>query len=121
MGSGAGCARWGGVARRTASRGNECTGSPPTGSLNRVSFTRILTSVSPSCTQGRSRVREFRLHGFGRGAVSNDRPYRASHLLSLTLGLIGKFDSLEGRPRHLRLAFSELPDADGVVDIDPAN
>jgi hypothetical protein len=23
-------------------------------------------------------VREFRLHGFGRGAVSNDRPYRAS-------------------------------------------
>jgi hypothetical protein len=24
------------------------------------------------------RVREFRLHGFGRGAVSNDRPYRAS-------------------------------------------
>jgi len=35
------------------------------------------TSVSPSCTQGRSRVREFRLHGFGRGAVSNDRPYRA--------------------------------------------
>src|SRR5260370_41844284 len=32
-----------------------------------VSFTRILTSVSPSCTQGRSRVREFRLHGFGRG------------------------------------------------------
>jgi len=29
---------------------------------------------------------QFRLHGFGRGAVSNDRPYRASHrvLLSLT-------------------------------------
>jgi hypothetical protein len=23
-------------------------------------------------------VREFRLHGFGRGAVSNDRPYRTS-------------------------------------------
>jgi hypothetical protein len=41
-------------------------------------ITRILTSASPSCTQGRSRVREFRLHGFGRGAVSNDRPYRAS-------------------------------------------
>jgi hypothetical protein len=39
---------------------------------------RILTSVSPSCTQGRSRVREFRLHGFGRGTISNDRPYRAS-------------------------------------------
>ena len=39
-----------------------------------VSFTRILTSVSPSCTQGRSRVREFRLHGLRRGAVSNDRP-----------------------------------------------
>jgi hypothetical protein len=34
--------------------------------------------VRRSCTQGRSRVREFRLHGSGRGAVSNDRPYRTS-------------------------------------------
>jgi hypothetical protein len=32
----------------------------------------------PSHTQGGSRVREFRSHGSGRGAVSNDRPYRAS-------------------------------------------
>ena len=39
---------------------------------------RILTSVSPSHTQGGSRVRESRPHGSGRGAVSNDRPYRAS-------------------------------------------
>ena len=31
-------------------------------------------------TQGRSRVRESRLHGFGRGAVSNDRPYRETTL-----------------------------------------
>ena len=29
---------------------------PPTGFPNRVSFTRIPTSVSPSCTRGRSRV-----------------------------------------------------------------
>ena len=53
-----GCARCGGAARRTASHGNECNDWRPTGSPNRVSFTRILTSASPSCTQGRSRVRE---------------------------------------------------------------
>src|SRR5947209_14444572 len=35
--------------------------------------------VSPSHTQGGSRVREFRSHGSGRGgAVSNGRPYRTS-------------------------------------------
>ena len=32
----------------------------------------------PSHTQGGSRVRESRPHGSGRGAVCNDRPYRAS-------------------------------------------
>src|SRR5438132_8178407 len=32
--------------------------------------------VSPSHTQGGSRVREFRSHGSGRGAVSNGRAYR---------------------------------------------
>ena len=37
-------------------------------------FIRIQTSVSPSHTQGWSRVRESRLHGSGRGAVRNDRP-----------------------------------------------
>jgi hypothetical protein len=37
-------------------------------------FIRIQTSVSPSHTQGWSRVRESRPHGSGRGAVSNDRP-----------------------------------------------
>jgi len=47
---------------------------PPTGFPNRESFIRILTSVSPSHTQGGSRVRESRPHGSGRGAVSNDRP-----------------------------------------------
>jgi hypothetical protein len=44
------------------------------------------TASSPSLTQGGSRVREFCTHGSGRGAVSNDRPYRTSArvLLSLT-------------------------------------
>jgi len=32
--------------------------------------------ISPSHTQGGSRVREFRSHGSGRGAVRNGRPYR---------------------------------------------
>ena len=38
---------------------------------------RAATSASPTLTQGGSRVREFRSHGSERGAVSNDRPYRA--------------------------------------------
>src|ERR1700756_2030371 len=68
----------GGAARRIASRGSGCTGWPPTGFPNRESFIRIRISVSPSHTQGGSRVRESRPHGSGRGAVCNDRPYRAS-------------------------------------------
>ena len=39
---------------------------------------RIGQPLSPSHTRGGSRVREFRSHGSGRGAVSNDRPYRTS-------------------------------------------
>src|SRR5262249_9290498 len=78
MWSVSGCARCGDVARRIASRGSGCTDWPPTGYLNRESFIRILTSVSPSHTQGGSRVRESCLHGSEQGAVSNDRPYRTS-------------------------------------------
>ena len=63
----------GGATRRTASHGNECKGWPPTGSPNRVSLTRIPTSVSSSCTQGRSRVRNSASTDLGR-AVSSDRP-----------------------------------------------
>ena len=37
-----------------------------------------IRQVSPSLTQGGSRVREFCSHGSERGAVSNDRPYRTS-------------------------------------------
>src|SRR5438445_6346772 len=86
MWSASGCARCVGVARRIASRGSGCTAWPPTGFLDRKSFIHILTSVSPSHTQGGSRVRESRSHGSGRGAVRNDRPYRASPrvLLSMT-------------------------------------
>ena len=76
--SASGCARCGGAVRSIASRGTECTAWPPTGIPDRKSFIRILTSVSPSHTQGGSRVRESRSHGSGRGAVSNDRPYRTS-------------------------------------------
>ena len=48
---------------------------------NRATVSQALErvrQVSPSHTQGGSRVREFRSHGSGRGAVSNDRPYRTS-------------------------------------------
>jgi len=45
----------------------------------RVTGAGAHTASSPSLTQGGSRVREFCTHGSGRGAVSNDRPYRTSH------------------------------------------
>src|SRR6202045_3201363 len=44
----------------------------------RVTGAGAHTASSPSLTQGGSRVREFCTHGSGRGAVSNDRPYRTS-------------------------------------------
>jgi hypothetical protein len=37
-----------------------------------------IRQVRRKLTQGGSRVREFCTHGSGRGAVSNDRPYRTS-------------------------------------------
>src|ERR1700716_1371683 len=54
----------------------------------RVTGAGAHTASSPSLTQGGSRVREFCTHGSGRGAVSNDRPYRTSCrvFLSLTVG-----------------------------------
>src|SRR6266852_1493114 len=45
----------------------------------RVTGAGAHTASSPSLTQGGSRVREFCTHGSGRGAVSNDRPYRTSY------------------------------------------
>ena len=53
---------------------------PGTEPGNRVTgagaHTESRTSVSPSLTQGGSRVRESRSHGSELGAVSNGRPYR---------------------------------------------
>src|SRR5262245_27049422 len=46
--------------------------------------------VSPSHTHGGSRVREFRSHESGRGAVSNGRPYRTSMRSFLILILTGR-------------------------------
>lgn len=42
----------------------------------RKSCIRGQASASPSNTQGRSRMREFRMYGSVRGALSNERPYR---------------------------------------------
>jgi len=39
--------------------------------------------VSPSHTRGGSRMRESRLYGSVRGALSNERPYRERHALIL--------------------------------------
>ena len=45
----------------------------------------VTKNALPSHTQGGSRVREFCTHGSARGAVSNDRPYRTSYRVLLTL------------------------------------
>ena len=43
-------------------------------------------------TQGGSRMREFRSYGSVRGALSNGRPYRDSHLTSRVSDLTGRFE-----------------------------
>ena len=48
---------------------------------SRVSVSHALERIRQNRNEkrfGGSRVREFRSHGSGRGAVSNDRPYRTS-------------------------------------------
>jgi len=69
------------VERRAGAKGNASQQSTHR-TQRRVRVSQALErvrQVSPSHTQGGSRVREFRSHGSGRGAVSNGRPYRTSH------------------------------------------
>ena len=49
-------------------------------------------------------MREFRLHGFGRGAVSNDRPYRASRRVFRILTHSGHIEIKTDRNRPRREA-----------------
>jgi hypothetical protein len=68
------------VERRAGAKGNANQQSTDR-AQNRATVSQALErvrQVSPSHTQGGSRVREFRSHESGRGAVSNDRPYRTS-------------------------------------------
>ena len=79
------------VERRAGAKGNASQQSTHR-TQRRVRVSQALErvrQVSPSHTQGGSRVREFRSHGSGRGAVSNDRPYRASSRVFLRLTLTG--------------------------------
>src|SRR5262245_9811385 len=72
------------VERRAGAKGNASQQS--TGrAQNRATVSQALERVRRAArlasrrhTQGGSRVQESCLHGSGRGAVSNDRPYRAS-------------------------------------------
>ena len=68
------------VERRAGTKGNASQQSTHR-TQRRVRVSQALERVR-ACfaviTQGGSRVREFRLHGSGRGAVSNGRPYRTS-------------------------------------------
>jgi len=66
------------VERRAGAKGNASQQSTHR-TQRRVRVSQALERVrhvSPSHTQGGSRVREFRSHGSGRGAVSNGCPYR---------------------------------------------
>ena len=68
------------VERRAGAKGNASQQSTHR-TQRRVRVSQALERVrhvSPSHTQGGSRVREFRSHGSGRGAVSNGCPYRTS-------------------------------------------
>jgi hypothetical protein len=80
------------VERRAGAKGNANQQSTDR-AQNRATVSQALErvrEVSPSHTQGGSRVREFGSHGSGRGTVSNDRPYRTSvrHLPVLTLAVL---------------------------------
>ena len=66
------------VERRAGAKGNASQQSTHR-TQRRVRVSQALErvrQVSPSHTQGGSRVREFRSHGSARGALSNGRPYR---------------------------------------------
>src|SRR3984893_12072262 len=68
--------RSGGAVRTMVRLGSGSRGWPKTGSPNRSSFIHGRKYASPSRTQGGSRMRESRLYGSVRGALSNERPYR---------------------------------------------
>src|SRR5712675_61138 len=68
--------RSGDAVRKTARRGSRSRSWPKIGSRNRIPFIHGQEYASPSLTQGGSRMRESRLYGSVRGALSNERPYR---------------------------------------------
>src|ERR1700738_4910235 len=68
--------RSGGAVRTMVRLGSGSRGWPKTGSPNRSSFIHGRKYASPSRTQVVSRMRESRLYGSVRGALSNERPYR---------------------------------------------
>src|SRR6202022_2366423 len=98
--------RSGGAVRTMVRLGSGSRGWPKTGSPNRSSFIHGRKYASPSRTQGGSRMRESRLYGSVRGALSNERPYRDR---------CARNDGREGcanrRHRHdaLQQDFSRLP------------
>src|SRR6476620_11456291 len=92
------------VERRAGAKGNASQQSTHR-TQRRVRVSQALERVrhvSPSHTQGGSRVREFRSHGSGRGAVSNGRPYRTSMRVLRTLTPTGHSEAFT------RLAFGSL-------------
>src|SRR3954462_9215473 len=74
------------------------------GSPDRTSFTPGRVNVSPSDTQGGSRVPELGSLGSVRGALSNERPYRDLEPTTAE-------SSLDGCNGFIRAGFTLLPDA----------
>jgi hypothetical protein len=68
--------RFGGVANGTGRPGNESLNSWPSSCPKLASSTLGRMNALSSITRGGSPVRELRSPGFGRGALSNERPYR---------------------------------------------
>src|SRR5262249_28108595 len=104
------------VERRAGAKGNASQQSTHR-TQRRVRVSQALERVrqdSPSHTQGGSRVREFRSHGSGRGAVSNGRPYRTSMrvLRILTLQKMQKFVFRSAlRPNQISFSHDQDPSA----------
>jgi hypothetical protein len=87
------------VERRAGAKGNASQQSTHR-TQRRVRVSQALErvrQVSPSHTQGGSRVREFRSHGSERGAVSNGRPYRTSMRVLRILDLQATQGKLKSR------------------------
>ena len=101
------------VERRAGAKGNASQQSTHR-TQRRVRVSQALErvrQVSPSHTQGGSRVPEFRSHGSGRGADSNGRPYRTSMRVLRILDPLQTSTTFRWHPREcvLQVTLPNVP------------